>query len=52
MSLKEEDRQILVQLELEKADKSFRQVEVLHTKDIGTRWPIAFIICFMLSVHC
>lgn len=30
MSLKEEDRQILVQLELEKADKSFRQVEVLQ----------------------
>ena len=30
MSLKEEDRRILVELELEKADKTFRQVEVLQ----------------------
>ena len=30
MSLKEEDRHILVELELEKADKTFRQVEVLQ----------------------
>ena len=30
MSLKEEDRRILVQLELEKADKTFSQVEVLQ----------------------
>ena len=30
MSLKEEDRQILVELELEKADKTFSQVEVLQ----------------------
>lgn len=29
MSLKEEDRQILVELELEKAEKTFCQVEVL-----------------------
>lgn len=30
MSLKEEDRRILVELELEKADKTFSQVEVLQ----------------------
>jgi uncharacterized protein (UPF0332 family) len=30
MSLKEEDRQILVELELEKAEKTFCQVEVLQ----------------------
>ena len=30
MSLKEEDRRILVKLELEKAEKTFRQVEVLQ----------------------
>ena len=35
MSLKEEDRRILVELELEKANKTFRQVEVLQREQYG-----------------
>jgi uncharacterized protein (UPF0332 family) len=52
MSLKEEDRRILVELVLEKAEKTFSQVEALKREQYwDTLANRLYYSLFMLSAH-